>query len=95
MSADIFASQANDFDFDEMLRLAIDSPLEFDRKRENLIQSALDGFRQKDNGWRLQSEIDAICASAGLEGGCHTLFANRLRSITETFEMALNDLRII
>lgn len=47
-----------DFDFDLMARLAKEDPAEFARRREALIAGLISTFRDPEEGWRMQSEID-------------------------------------
>jgi len=60
-------SRPEEFDFDLMARLAKEDPSAFARKREALIQSAIDSCHHPEGARRLQFEIDAqrLCTSLG------------------------------
>lgn len=55
------------FDFDLMARLAKEDPAEFARQREALIAGLISTFRDPEEGWKMQSEIDLerVCTAPG------------------------------
>lgn len=48
-----------DFDFDLMTKLAKEFPMEFDRKRQELLRLAIESCDRPDQAHRIQSVIDS------------------------------------
>lgn len=53
-----------DFDFDAMLALAKDAPMEFAKKRDELIRCAIESCADPKRGENIQKEIDVYRAQA-------------------------------
>lgn len=81
MSSNVVLSKYKRFDFDDMVRLAIDSPEEFSKRRAMLLEEAIQSSRDRQSSRRLQLRIEADAMTEWTPDQAAKNFAKHVRQI--------------